>query len=181
MGIEIRNIDGTIFVDLFHPCKECIYWECPSKCSKASSKEKAKIKLEWFKKVSSVFGTCGKILYANRNPVAYCQFAPPQDIENIKEYEKHVSSASRDDVIITCLYIRGGYRGRGFGQNLLMNIIEETRKKGCKFLETYARDDSNNNPSGPTEFYLDKGFKIIESKKWENASFSLLRLNLETD
>jgi hypothetical protein len=48
---------------------------------------------------------------------------------------------------------------------LLENIIEEIRKKERKTVETYTRDNSNNNPSGPTEFYLDKGFKIIESKK----------------
>jgi hypothetical protein len=60
MEIEIRNIDGITFDDLFHPCKECIYWECPAKYSKVSSEERTKIKLEWFKKVSSVFGTCGK-------------------------------------------------------------------------------------------------------------------------
>lgn len=181
MGIEIRNIDGIIFDDLFHPCKECIYWECPAKCSKVSSEERTKIKLEWFKEISGVFGTCGKILYVNGKPVAYSQFALPQDIKNIKEYEKGVSPASRDGVIITCLYVREGYRGRGFGQNLLENIIEEIKKKECKTVETYTRDDSNNNPSGPTEFYLNKRFKIIESKKWKNVSFSLLRLNLEFD
>ena len=57
---------------------------------------------------------------------------------NIKEYEKFIAPTDEDSVVITCLYVKEGYRGRGFGKILLKYVIEEIRKRGFRIVETYA-------------------------------------------
>jgi len=129
--------------------------------------------------VKKTFGSCGEILYVDDQGVAYRQFAPPRYIANIKEYEKFIAPADEDNVVITCLYVKEGYRGRGFGKILLKCVIEEIRKRGFRIVETYVRDDSSNNPSGPTRLYLDYGFEKVASREWERAHFSLPRMSLK--
>ena len=147
-------------------------------CGKVSPEEGARLKLGWFENMGNIFGVCGKILYLDGEAVAYSQFAPPKYVENIREYERHVLPVGKNSMIITCLYVREGYRGRRFGQRLLDSVVEEVRRRGEKTLETYARDDSANNPSGPTQFYLGRGFKRVGKRRWGESCFSLLRLNL---
>ncbi len=178
MVVKVSDIDAKTFNDLFLPCKGCVYWEYPGKCGKVSSTEGSNLKLQWFERMWKIFGSCGKILYMNDKAVAYCQFAPPHHIENIGEYEKYIHAVSEDSVIITCLYVKEGYRGNGLGRRILENVIEEIRRKGYKLIETFARDDSSDNPSGPSRFYLANGFEKVACKTWENARFSLLRLKL---
>ncbi|RLF38919.1 MAG: hypothetical protein DRN21_04380 [Thermoplasmata archaeon] len=178
MEVLIKNIDRSSFSDLFYPCKGCLYWEHPALFGKITAEEAAKLKLDWFESAAESFGPCGIILYSGGEPVAYCQFGPPGYFENIKEYESRISPTSEEAVLITCLYVRPGYRGKGNGRKLLQYLIRECKNRGIKAIETYARDDSDDNPSGPTPLYLSMGFKTIKSKKWGDLSLSLLRLDL---
>ena len=177
--MDIRDIDDVTFQDLFSPCRGCIYWEYPDRYDKTGFEDSERLKSEWFSKMKETFDSCGEILYIDGKAVAYCQFAPPRYIANIKEYEKFIAPTDEDSVVITCLYVKEGYRGRGFGKSLLKYVIEEIRKRGFRIVETYARDDSSNNPSGPTRLYLDYGFEKVASGEWERAHFSLLRLSLK--
>lgn len=68
-----------------------------------------------------------------------------------------------------------GARGKGPGKGLLDKVITDLRKRGFKAVETFARKDSANNPSGPIEFYLRGGFHVEEEI---NSDFALVRLNL---
>jgi len=78
-------------------------------------------------------------------------------------------------VLISCLFIaQKEYRGRGLGKQLLQSIIEDLRKRGVKAVETFARKNNPNNPSGPVEFYLKNGFKIHR----DDPEYPLMRLEL---
>ncbi|MEM2057748.1 MAG: GNAT family N-acetyltransferase, partial [Thermoproteota archaeon] len=78
-------------------------------------------------------------------------------------------------VLISCLFIaEKEYRGRGLGKLLLESIIEDLRKRGFKAVETFARRNNSNNPSGPVEFYLKNGFRVLR----EDPEFPLMRLEL---
>lgn len=174
MNASIQNISDR-FEDLFPPCRECVYWEAPEKCG--SPTEAFTIKKNWFMKTQIIFGNCGKILYINGIPGAYIQYCPSNLLENAAEYAQ-VSPVSEDAILISCIYVLEGYRKQNFGTQLLQAVIHELKERRYKAVETYSRDDSPNNCSGPTAFYLKNGFKILRSKAWENALFSLVRLDL---
>ncbi len=57
---------------------------------------------------------------------------------------------------------------------MLRAILEELRGRRVAAVETFARKGSAENPSGPVEFYLKHGFRILR----EDPEFPLLRLEL---
>jgi len=185
IDVEIRDITEANLSDIPESCRACIYWEFPEEFDKAKE-EKAetqkrlefeKKKREWFVQTLKEFGTCGKIAYYSGKPVAFAQFAPSQRLPNTSHYESQpVGKLEEGVVFISCLYIADNMlRGKGFGEALLKNIIEDLRRRGFKAVETFARRGNSDNPSGPLEFYIKNGF-IIKDKT--NPEFPLVRLYL---
>ncbi|MBU7027608.1 MAG: GNAT family N-acetyltransferase [Theionarchaea archaeon] len=174
--IDIQNINDNI-KDLFSPCNTCVYWEAPEKCERVTENEAFTIKKKWFEKTRA-FGDCGKLLYVDGSPKAYCQYGPPHLLENVGAYTD-ICPVSPDAVLISCLYVLKGYRNKNLGTTLLLAVVTDIRERGYCAVETYARDDSPNNCSGPTAFYLKNRFRILKSKKWGSAVFSLVRCDLK--
>ena len=82
---------------------------------------------------------------------------------------------SGDAVFLACLFIPAAeQRERGLGSALLCAILKELRVRGLGAVETFARRGNPENPSGPVEFYLKRGFRVIR----EDPEFPLLRLEL---
>jgi len=112
---------------------------------------------------------------------AYSQYTLPNLLENVKEYSEELFPTSEDAVLISCLYVKEGYREWGIGVKLLRAILEDLKNRNYDAVETYARDDSSNNCSGPTDFYLENGFIRLKTKKWEKVPFSLMRKELKNE
>lgn len=184
MRIEIRDIDEQTVKELFPSCNSCLYWEAPEKFGKDERGEpkiledKAiTIKQDWFKRASSLYGNCGKILYVDGKAAGYVQFAPSHLLEHVTECSRELFPPSSDGILLSCLHIQAEYQGKGLGTRLLQAVVEDLRGRGCQALETYSRDDSAINSSGPTVIYLENGFKVLKTKKWGDATFSLMRLD----
>ena len=185
MGVVIEDITESNLKDLPAPCRGCIYWEFPKEFDRArEEKTEAQKRLEfeekkrqWFIQTMREFGTCGKIVYREGNPVAYAQFAPSARLPNTRHYESQPVGRQEEGVVfISCLYVADeALRGRGLGEALLQNIIDDLKRRGFKAVETFARRGNSENPSGPFEFYMKKGFHV---KNETNPEFPLVRLDL---
>jgi len=180
--VDIEDIRKANLKDIPESCAGCVYWEFPKVFEKAKAEPQNKSELEvkkreWFEKTLEEFGTCGKIVYYDGKPIAYAQYAPSTRLPNINEYEsKPVGTLEEGVVFLSCLYISDEtMRGRGIGEMLVQNIIEDLRRRGFKAIETFASRSSANNPSGPMEFYVKNGFHI---KDKSNPEFPLMRLFL---
>ncbi|MEM2979776.1 MAG: GNAT family N-acetyltransferase [Thermoproteota archaeon] len=182
MHVEIVSLTEENLIDApewgEHPfsCKYCIYWEFPEECVDPSRESRERMlakKLSWLRSVRNLFGDCGKIMYVDGKPVGYAQYASPKTLPLSAEYSS--GPPSGDAVLISCLFIaHKEYRGRGLGKQLLQSIIEDLRKRGVKAIETFARRNNPDNPSGPVEFYLKNGFRIFR----DDSEFPLMRLEL---
>jgi GNAT superfamily N-acetyltransferase len=157
-------------------CKYCIYWEHPELCvgPTAQAKEDAlHRKTEWLRTASLSFGNCGKLVYVDGVAVGYAQYAPPGLFPQAKNYP--AGPLDPMAVFIACLFIpRKEFRGLGLGSRLFESVLADLRQKGAKAVETVARKGGADNPSGPVEFYFNKGFKITR----EDVEFPLLHLDL---
>jgi len=130
-------------------------------------------KLEWFNKATREFGNCGFIAYFNGVPIGFIQYAPTKFFPRVEDYAS--GPPSEDAVFLACLYISNKKaRGKGLGTAMLENLVAELRKRGFKAVETFARKDSESNPSGPLGLYLKHNFKIKNNKD----NFPLVRLEL---
>jgi len=184
MVVVLENVIEMNVEDIPLPCKQCIYWEFPELFEELKTMEVEKRRMlamekkkEWFIKTLKDFGNCGKIVYHNDSPIGYAQYAPSSLLPQVKNYKSRSVGKVEDGVIfLSCLYLPGEeWRGKGIGKMLLTSILNDLKARGFKAIETFARESSSENPSGPLEFYLKNGFKIIDA--WIE-DFPLVRLKL---
>jgi len=183
MEVVIKDIAESNLKDIPASCRGCVYWEFPREFEAAQEKmeeKKAEFerkKRDWFVQTLREFGACGKIVYSGNVPIGYAQYGPSTRLPQSGEYKsKPVGRAEDGVVFISCLYISDkAIRGKGVGEKLLDAIVADLKKRGFKAVETFARKGDSNNPSGPLEFYLKKGFHV---KDETNPEFPLMRLDL---
>lgn len=179
MKAVVKDITRENLDDIPEPCRSCVYWELLEDSEKAKllRSELVRKKKEWFLQTLREFGNCGKIVYYNNSVVGYAQYGLVTHLPNISGYgSKLVGGLEDGTVFLSCLYItQRALRGRGIGMKLLESIILDLKKRSFKAIETFARKGSSNNPSGPIEIYLKKGFQI---KDETNPEFPLVRLEL---
>jgi len=183
--VKIEDMTEANLGDIPESCRGCVYWEFPQefdrvKKEKMEAQKKLELeqkKREWFVQTLQEFGTCGKIVYHKGKPVAYAQFASSVRLPNFSSYESQpVGKLEEGVVFLSCLYVADrALRGKGLGEALLKNVLEDLRRRGFKAVETFARRGDSRNPSGPLEFYIKNGF-IIKDKT--NPEFPLMRLFL---
>ena len=179
MRTVVRDITRENLGDIPEPCRGCLYWEFPEDFEKLRQQKNpelaAKKKRKWFIQSLREFGNCGKIVYQEKVSVGYAQYAPFSRLPQAKNYKSGPVERIEDGtVFLSCLYIsEERQRGKGIGTRLLNNIIADFRDRGFKAIETFARRGSTNNPSGPIELYLKRGFQIRDET---NPEFPLVRL-----
>lgn len=185
MKITIKGITRQNLNDIPEYCNHCLYWEYPEDFERLkNSKETAELaklaakKKGWFLQTLKEFGVCGKIVYYDSLPIGYAQYCPSVFLPQISEYGyKNIGTIKEGVVFLSCLHITDKkIRNKGVGTRLLENIIEDLKKRGFKAIETFARRNSSDNPSGPMEFYVKKGFYIKDDK---NSEFPLMRFDLQ--
>jgi GNAT superfamily N-acetyltransferase len=181
----VRDITEANLADIPEPCRACTYWEFPDEFDRAK-KEKTEQerrsefeqrKHEWFVRTMREFGICGKIAYSDSRPVGYAQFAPAEYLPNSSRYGSDlVGRLEEGAIFLSCLYVANEeMRGKGIGKMLLRRITNDLGKRGFKAIETFARRDSSDNPSGPLEFYIKNGFAVKDSI---NPEFLLVRSSI---
>ncbi len=178
--VDIEDINESNLKDIPEPCRGCVYWEFPESLEKDEKDPNKKWefeskKREWFGQTMKQFGTCGKIVYHNGEPVAYAQYAPAGRLPNINDYEaKAVGKSEEGVVFLSCLFIANEtMRDKGVGKALLQNIVEDLRRRGFKAIETFARRSEADNPSGPMKFYVENGFHVKDNTNPEYPLMSL--------
>ena len=183
MEIEVKDVTESNLDDVPETCRSCVYWSSPEEFERTKanrSKHKGNLearKKQWIAQTGETFGTCGKILYYNKVPVAYAEYGPANRFPQIKAYDSQPIGRIEDGVVfLSCLFIaEESLRGKGLGEKLLDEVVADLRKRGFKALETYARRGSADNPSGPVEFYVKKGFHIGDET---DPQFPIVRLSL---
>ncbi len=170
----MTRVGSETLRDIPNPCNGCLYWQTSSPSqNEKSKKERRKRKLEWLDGVMREFGSCCRIGYLDRTPIGFTHFAPAKYFPRVEDYD--AGPPSEDCVFLACLYITDQKsRGKGLGTAMLKDLIAELRERGIGAVETFARRDSQNNPSGPIQLYLKHGFQV----KTHNENFPLVRLEL---
>lgn len=161
-----------------HPfsCKYCIYWELPEQCVDPLTEKKEEMmerKLNWVRDTRRSFGSCGRLIYVNKRPVGYAQYAPARFLPRSTHYQS--GPPGEEAVLISCLFIpKKRLRKSGLGTRLLRSIIDDLTGRNVRAVESFARRSNPDNPSGPVDFYLRNGFEILR----DDPEFPLVRLEL---
>lgn len=144
-------------------CKTCLYWESPdfSKDLAPGWESRAFLKKKGFiEDLSLQFGPCGKILTIDGVGVGFSLYGPPSFFPNSLNYPS--GPLTPGAILLACLFIpQGRFQREGLGKMLLSEVLEDLKGRGYKRVETFARRGNPDNPSGPLDFYLKRGFSII--------------------
>jgi len=171
--LTLINVDENNYANIPASCRHCLYWQTTGADSEGTVAPGAESKkLAWWRQVSQEFGNCHKIALLDNVPAGFIQYAPPRFFPRTDTYAPVTPSA--DAVFIACLYLDKATRGKGLGIQLLKELIAYLKGKDQTAIETFARANSTDNPSGPSDLYLRQGFKV----KREKDGFTLLRLEL---
>jgi GNAT superfamily N-acetyltransferase len=154
-------------------CDGCIYWEHPDEFGRGFLDPY--LKKEWLEAVLAAWGNCALVASMDDDVVGYAQYAPPRFYASERLAEYPSGPVSDDAVLLSCLFVRvSESRRQGVGTALLHGVVEDLRSRGERAVETFARRGSENNPSGPVDLYLARGFRIVR----EVDEFPLMRLDL---
>jgi GNAT superfamily N-acetyltransferase len=174
--LRVENVSGSNYhdipgVDFGFDCKSCLYWEMEWGQSVHEGRESETAKREWFTNASGFYGPCGKLVYDGDKVVAWAQYAPATCFPRVGGYHTRPSS---DAFLITCLAVAPSHRHTGIATLLLSTIIRDLEERGVTAVETFAKRNGSDNPSGPVGLYLKVGFKV----KAEDPELPLLRFDI---
>jgi hypothetical protein len=123
MSVEIKPVSQRNFkylpcFRLFpYSCKYCAFWESLNFDDKTRKEEAEQTKRRWFIKVRKKFGNCGFIVYVNKKPVGFAQYALTECFPAIQKYSG--LTPSNDAIFLACLYIANKELwGKGIGRQL---------------------------------------------------------------
>jgi GNAT superfamily N-acetyltransferase len=174
-ALQFLDLSPCDTADLFRLCSGCIYWELPELFDQRPPKDAMRsLKEQWLAE-HSAGRALGKVARAGKELRGFIQYGPPEMYPRQLEYRS--GPVSGDAVLITCLFVAEPYRGQGIARQLL-SLAERAavQEYGCAALETFARKNSADNPSGPAQLYVACGFEILR----EEDEFPLVRKALQS-
>lgn len=113
----------------------------------------------------------GILVYADGEPVGWCQYGPREElprIDNRRQYrELAPENAGQKLWRITCFVVHKKYRRRGVGSAALKAALESIKKKGGGMVEAYpinrweSRAFGNESTHGTASMFEKAGFKAV--------------------
>ncbi len=111
----------------------------------------------------------GILVYANGEPVGWCQYGPKEElprIDNSQKYRKLALEDGKDKLWrITCFVVDKKYRRRGVASAALRAALEAIRKKGGGLIEAYPVSKTNQGSNymypGTVTMFEKAGFKMV--------------------
>ena len=113
----------------------------------------------------------GILVYADGEPVGWCQYGPKEELPRIDNSLKYRDLAPEDGVErlwrITCFVVDNKYRRRGVASAALRAALEAIRNRGGGIVEAYpiahwrAGTFGNESTHGTASMFEKQGFKAV--------------------
>jgi GNAT superfamily N-acetyltransferase len=168
-------------VDLPVGCRSCVFWELdPVRRRRAEQAGAgADEKESWVSHVLLEWGSCGRILYTDGDPVGYVLYAPPAYVPGADSFP--TAPVSEDAVLLTTAMVYPEYAGSGAGRTLVQAVAKDLLKRGgIRAIEAFGDTRAPREGFGgcvlPAEFLLAVGFKTHRA----HARFPRMRLDLKS-
>jgi GNAT superfamily N-acetyltransferase len=163
--------------DLPLPCRRCVFWEMdPAAGVQAASSGDLELEKEWWVSTALLeWGSCGKIVYVDSEPVGFALYAPPAYFPRGSAFP--TSPVSADAVLLSTMHVVPGHAGGGLGRMLVQSVAKDVQRRGARAVEAFA-DARYDGPHClvPADFLLSVGFKTVRP----HHRFPRLRLELRS-
>ena len=111
----------------------------------------------------------GVIVYANREPVGWCQYGPREELPRVDHSRTYRNLATTDEKKklwrITCFVVDKNYRKSGVASTALKAALEGIRNKGGGLVEAISVSRTDQGPgymyTGTVSMFQKAGFKTV--------------------
>ena len=131
--------------------------------------ERANVNQERKKKLVMTGCAHGILVYANGEPVGWCQYGPKEELpraDNTQRYQKlALENSSKKLWRVTCFVVDSEYRHRGVAKAGLDAALGSIRKSGGGIVEAYPVSESNQGANyhycGTVSMFMKAGFDTV--------------------
>lgn len=142
------------------PCRGCLFWELDPVRRRAATDEEtcAGLKEAWASEVLREWGSCGRVVLVDEEPVGYLVYAPASFVAGTEAFP--TAPVSPDAVLLTTAHVRVDHRGGGLGRMLIQGMARDLAGRGdIKAVEAFATRGRPVPCVLPAEFLARTGFK----------------------
>ncbi|MEI7034003.1 GNAT family N-acetyltransferase [Streptomyces pratensis] len=177
MGRRLVPLTLDNLPDLPGPCRSCVFWELDPVSGEAAVKagKSEREKEAWISAVLLEWGSCGRVVYVDDQPVGFVLYAPSAYVPRATAFP--TSPVSSDAVQLITGLILPDYQGQGLGRVLAQTVAKDVLRRGFKAIEAFgdARPTAGTCVL-PADHLLAVGFKTVRP----HPTFPRLRLELRT-
>lgn len=177
MGRRLVPLTLDNLQNLPQRCRSCVFWELDPVSGEAAVKAgtSALEKESWISAVLLDWGSCGRVVYVDDEPVGFVLYAPPAYVPRSTAFP--TSPVSSDAVQLMTAFVLPGYQGQGLGRVMVQTVAKDLLRRGFKAIEAFG-DARWKEPACvlPTDYLLAVGFKTVRP----HPSHPRLRLDLRS-
>ncbi len=177
MGRRLVPLTLDNLQDLPKRCRSCVFWELDPVSGEAAVKAgtPAIEKEAWISAVLLDWGSCGRVVYVDEEPVGFVLYAPPAYVPRSTAFP--TSPVSPDAVQLMTAFILPGYQGQGLGRVMVQTVAKDLLRRGFKAVEAFG-DARWKEPACllPADHLTAVGFKTVRP----HPTYPRLRLELRT-
>jgi GNAT superfamily N-acetyltransferase len=148
------------------PCRSCLFWERePVHRDRLDPDERVREKEAWVSEVLREWGSCGRVVMVDGEPVGYLTYAPAAFVPGAAAFP--TAPVSPDAVLLTTAWIHPQHRDGGLGRLLVQGMARDlVGRNGIRAVEAFAMTDLGALTKAPgagcvvpVEFLARVGFK----------------------
>ncbi len=177
MARRFAPVTADAVPDLVDPCRGCVRWEVDPVTARAVTEagQTEQEKTAWVSDTLLEWGSCGRILYVDDEPVGHVLYAPPVLVPRAAAFA--TAPVGSDAVLLTALRVRPDHRGGGLGRALVQAAAADLVSRGVHGLEAFGTTQTGGEPCVlPTGFLQAVGFRTVRT----HPRTPRLRLDLRT-
>jgi GNAT superfamily N-acetyltransferase len=179
MSRKVVRMTLDHLAELDAPCRECVFWELhPARHERVD--DPAAEKEAWLSTVLRDWGSCGRVVLLDDQPVGYALYAPPAYLPGAGVFP--TAPVSSDAVLLSAVYVASRARGGGLGRMLVQGMARDLIERGgIAAVEAFGDTRGPGRPGArscvtPVDFLTSVGFKTQRA----HARHPRMRMDLRT-
>jgi GNAT superfamily N-acetyltransferase len=126
---KVTRLTLDRFEELRAPCRHCLFWELdPVRRAQVRVGEEAGEKDAWLSRVLREWGSCGRMVMVDDQPVGYVIYAPAAFVPGADSFP--TAPVSSDAVLLTTVWVDPAHRGGGLGRMLIQGMARDLIERG---------------------------------------------------
>lgn len=129
MSRKVLPLTPDRFDQVAGPCRACLFWQLdPVRRALVHAGDQAREKDAWLSGVLREWGSCGRVVCVDDEPVGFALYAPEAYLPGAAGFP--TAPVSADAVLLATVWVRPEHRGGGLGRMLVQGMARDLVERG---------------------------------------------------